>query len=65
MELCLDDKPAREYLEDVQDENRWENTFWKTQTELVAADRKAKQEIADKWAMSGDGGELCLIISVN
>ena len=47
----------REYLEDVQDEDRWENTFKKTQTELVAAARKAKREIADERAMLGDRGE--------
>jgi len=49
--------PTREYLEDVQDGDRRENTFKKTQTEPVAAARKAKREIADERAMSGDGGE--------
>ncbi len=36
----------REYLEDLQDERRWDTSFKKTQTQLVAAARRAKQEIA-------------------
>ena len=48
----------REYLEDVQDEARWENTFKKTQTELVAVARKAKREIADGQAKPLDHDRL-------
>ena len=48
----------REYLEDVQDEARWENTFKKTQTELVAVARKAKREIADGQAKPLDHNRL-------
>ena len=36
----------REYLEDLQDERQWEASFKKTQPQLVAAARRAKQEIA-------------------
>ena len=34
----------REYIEDLQDEARWENTFKKTQTKLSAAARQAKEK---------------------
>lgn len=36
----------REYLEDLQDERQWDTSFKKTQRQLVAAARRAKQEIA-------------------
>ncbi|HKZ77080.1 MAG TPA: hypothetical protein VJ124_02065 [Pyrinomonadaceae bacterium] len=36
----------REYLDDIQDEMRWDETFEKTQAQLVATARRAKQEIA-------------------
>ncbi|MBN1867858.1 hypothetical protein JW916_11245 [Candidatus Sumerlaeota bacterium] len=36
----------REYIEDIQDEARWEKPFEKSQSRLVAAARRAKQEIA-------------------
>ncbi len=36
----------REYLEDLQDERQWDASFKKTQSQLVAAARRAKQEIA-------------------
>ena len=48
----------REYLEDVQDEARWENNFKKTQTGLVTAARKAKREIADGQAKTLDHDRL-------
>lgn len=35
-----------EYLADIQDDIRWNETFEKTQAQLVAAARRAKQEIA-------------------
>ncbi len=37
----------REYLEDLQDEARWDRAFQSTQPQLVAAARRAKQEIAE------------------
>ncbi|MGA3115306.1 MAG: hypothetical protein ABSF90_12850 [Syntrophobacteraceae bacterium] len=36
----------RHYLEELQDELRWDNLFKKTQPQLVAAAKRAKQEIA-------------------
>jgi hypothetical protein len=48
----------REYIEDFQDESRWENTFKKTQGKLAAAARRAKQEIADGQANRLDYDQL-------
>jgi hypothetical protein len=48
----------REYLEDFQDEARWENAFKKTQAKLVAAARRAKREIADGQAKPLDHDQL-------
>jgi len=48
----------REYLEDFQDEARWENAFKKTQTKLVDAARRAKREIADGQAKPLDHHQL-------
>jgi len=48
----------REYIEDVQDEVRWENAFKKTQSRLVAAARQAKREIADGQAKPLDYDQL-------
>lgn len=36
----------REYLADLQDEMRWDNLFQKTQAQLIAAARRAKEEKA-------------------
>ncbi len=36
----------REYIADLEDEKRWDTSFKLTQGSLVAAARKAKQEIA-------------------
>ncbi len=36
----------REYLDDIQDDRQWDETFQKTQPQLMAAARRAKQEIA-------------------
>ncbi|GAA6618887.1 hypothetical protein [Scytonema sp. NUACC26] len=47
----------REYIEDLTDEVQWDATFQKTQEQLVAAARKAKQEIA---SMKGCTGSLQL-----
>lgn len=36
----------REYLQKMQDDLRWENLLKRTQPQLIAAARRAKQEIA-------------------
>jgi glycerate-2-kinase len=36
----------REYIADLEDEAKWDSSFQKYHTNLVAAARKAKQEIA-------------------
>jgi hypothetical protein len=36
----------REYLAEMQDEQQWEIAFQRTQQQLIAAARRAKQEIA-------------------
>lgn len=36
---------SREYASDLQDEARWDESFQKTQDNLVAAARRVKQEI--------------------
>ena len=37
----------REYIDDLQDEMRWNESFQRTQPNLIAAARQAKQEIAE------------------
>lgn len=37
----------REYIADLQDEQRWEASFQNSQSGLIAAAQRAKQEIAD------------------
>ncbi|HIK09766.1 MAG TPA: hypothetical protein IGS52_05790 [Oscillatoriaceae cyanobacterium M33_DOE_052] len=37
---------VREYIADLQDEQRWDESFSRTQSALVAAARRAKQERA-------------------
>ena len=48
----------REYVSDLQDEARWDESFLKTQNNLVAAARRAKQEIADGQASAMDYEQL-------
>ena len=48
----------REYLEDLQDELQWDALFKKTQPQLVAAARRAKQEIARGLAKPMDYDQL-------
>jgi len=43
-------KHLRDYLKDLRDDSKWENTFKKTQPQLMAAARRAKKEIADGHA---------------
>ena len=44
----------REYLADLQDELEWDRLFERTQPQLVAAARRAKQEIAQGHAQPLD-----------
>jgi hypothetical protein len=44
----------REYLADLQDELEWDRLFQRTQPQLVAAARRAKQEIAEGHAQPLD-----------
>ena len=48
----------RDYIEDLQDEGQWDISFEKTQQELAAAARRAKQEIADGHAKPMDYDRL-------
>jgi hypothetical protein len=48
----------REYLEDLQDELQWDSLFKETQQQLVAAARRAKQEIAEGRAEPMDYDQL-------
>ena len=44
----------REYINDLQDEIKWDNSFAKTQSNLVATARLVKQEIAEGKAVALD-----------
>jgi hypothetical protein len=44
----------REYLEDLSDELQWDTLFKKTQPQLMAAARRAKQQIAEGQATPMD-----------
>lgn len=48
----------RNYLEELQDELLWDNLFKKTQPQLVAAAKRAKQEIAAGLAKPMDLHQL-------
>ena len=48
----------REYVSDLQDEARWDESFRKTQNSLIAAARRAKQEIANGQASKMDYEQL-------
>jgi hypothetical protein len=48
----------REYIEDLRDEVQWDATFKNTQAQLVAAARRAKQEIAAGQAKPLDPDQL-------
>ena len=48
----------REYINDLQDEIKWDNSFAKSQSKLVAAARIAKQEIAEGKALALDFNQL-------
>ena len=40
----------RDYLAEMRDDSKWEDAFKKTQSQLLAAARRAKKEIADGHA---------------
>ncbi len=48
----------REYLEDLRDELQWDRVFQDTQTQLMAAARRAKQEKAQGQARPLDTNQL-------
>lgn len=48
----------REYVNDLQVEKRWDESFEKTQDKLVAAAKRAKQEIAEGKAVELDYNQL-------
>ncbi|MGJ5675070.1 MAG: hypothetical protein ACR9NN_15900 [Nostochopsis sp.] len=48
----------REYVQDLHDELKWDNSFKKTQQKLVAAAKLAKQEIAQGLAQPMDYNQL-------
>jgi alpha/beta superfamily hydrolase len=48
----------RDYIEDLQDEMQWDESFEKTQQKLVAAARRANEEIAAGRAKPMDYGQL-------
>jgi hypothetical protein len=48
----------REYIDELQDEIRWNESFQRTQNKLVAAAKRAKQEIAEGQATAMDYEQL-------
>lgn len=48
----------REYIDDLQDELRWNQSFQRTQSKLIDAARRAKQEIAEGQATAMNYDEL-------
>jgi len=48
----------REYIEDLRDEEMWDETFKRTKPELAAAARRAKQEITAGLAKPLDPDSL-------
>ncbi|MBE9250557.1 MAG: hypothetical protein HEQ29_15405 [Dolichospermum sp. LBC05a] len=48
----------REYLADLQDELKWDNSFKKTQEKLIASAQRAKREIAEGLAKPMDYDKL-------
>jgi hypothetical protein len=48
----------REYIADLEDEKRWDDSFKRTQESLVATARKAKQEIAEGKSVPMDYEKL-------
>ena len=48
----------REYIQDLQDEQKWNESFHKSQDKLIAAAQLAKQQIAEGKAQPMDYDKL-------
>ena len=48
----------REYIQDLHEELKWDESFKKTQSKLIAAARRAKQEMAEGLAEPMDYDRL-------
>ncbi|MBV9387046.1 MAG: hypothetical protein JOZ78_11530 [Chroococcidiopsidaceae cyanobacterium CP_BM_ER_R8_30] len=48
----------REYIDDIQDEMTWNKLFQQTQSKLISAAQRAKQEIAEGQATAMDYDQL-------
>jgi hypothetical protein len=48
----------REYIADLEDEAKWESSFQRSHSNLVAAARRAKQEIAEGKSVPMDYDRL-------
>lgn len=48
----------REYIDDLQEEIRWSESFQRTQSKLIATAKRAKQEIAEGKATPMDYDQL-------
>ena len=48
----------REYIDDLQDEIRWNESFQRTQPKLIVAAKQAKQEIAEGQGTAMDYDQL-------
>ncbi|MFA5354551.1 MAG: hypothetical protein WC291_10010 [Thermodesulfovibrionales bacterium] len=48
----------REYIEDIRDEAKWNDSFSRTQTRLVAAARQARKEMSEGKASPMDPKKL-------
>lgn len=48
----------REYIDDLQDEIKWDESFQKTQLKLIAVAQRAKQEIAEGQSTAMDYNKL-------
>ena len=48
----------REYLQDLQEEQKWQESFDKSQNKLIAAAKSAKQQISDGKAKPMDYDRL-------
>lgn len=48
----------REYIDELQDEMKWEQSFKRTQSELIAAAKNAKRDIAEGKRTAMDYDQL-------
>jgi hypothetical protein len=48
----------QEYIDELQDEIKWNSSFQKTQSKLIAAAKRAKQEIAEGKATAMEYDQL-------